>query len=119
MNRMMIALIALLLAAACGNGEGGPAIGDPCTSSKQHCTSSPKAACIANWPAGYCTESPCEMPNTCRGGSSCVSGNEFQMSELAFFCLKTCTSTTDCRDGYRCYRVSTGEHVCTPIPTND
>lgn len=45
---------------------------------------------------GYCTVSPCER-DTCPEDSVCV-----EFDDESTWCMGTCDSSDDCRDGYTC-----------------
>lgn len=97
-----------------GCGEGGTAagVGSSCTDGAA-CPDRPATACIARWPGGYCTEIDCKL-GSCPGGSRCVTGISFPNVSLDKFCLVSCSTDRDCRDGYRCATVAGADRVCAP-----
>lgn len=114
MIRRLFIAFALLCAAAC-DGEEIKEVGSPCGEAvAEGCDFSPSAACILSWPEGYCTEIQCNV-GSCPAGSRCVRGVTFVDVPFDAFCLRTCTSDVDCRDGYRCTDVSEPEKICAPI----
>jgi cysteine-rich repeat protein len=56
------------------------------------------------FPGGYCLAS-CDGGFACRQGASCLGG---------LGCLDQCTRSSDCRAGYRCTPVGSGEYACFP-----
>ena len=86
--------------------DGAVAVGDSCTT-ETSCPSggSGTAACLADWPGGYCAVRGCAAHgHDCPGdpgqavsgtGSKCVLAPEAT-------CLKLCAQNSDCRDGYLC-----------------
>lgn len=119
----MLALVALVggLAAGCGNE-----IGDSCIVSSD-CDPNGERVCDSSQKSGYCTIQGCDY-NTCPEEAACVrffTGNfsnlpcaqqsDCSLDELCSlkgfcvprssesrFCMKTCGSNDDCRDGYEC-----------------
>lgn len=90
-------------------------VGSPCGEAvEEACTFSPAGACILSWPEGYCTEIQCNV-GSCPAGSRCVRGVTFVDVPFDAFCLRTCNSDLDCRDGYRCTDVSEPEKICAPL----
>jgi hypothetical protein len=83
---------------ACGDdagvGPNGDVVGGPCTADDDCADGS---ACITegDFPGGMCTIDECESNEDCPAGSVCIS-NE------GGICMMTCSSSDDCRDGYRC-----------------
>ncbi len=79
-----------------GTGSGG--VGDPCTSVAD-CSGGQNAVCVpaaGGMPGGYCTV-------TCgSAGTSCPSGSHCGFGTAGSVCVKSCTSTADCRSGYTC-----------------
>ncbi len=85
---------------------GGLTVGDAC-STETSCPvgGSGAAACLAEWPGGYCAVRGCSVHgHDCPGdpgqglsgtGSKCVLAPESM-------CLKLCTQDSDCRDAYAC-----------------
>jgi hypothetical protein len=88
-----------------------PSIGDAC---KLHteCSATGGRICEPNLPGGYCTIFNCE-PGSCPSEAACVAygvtpsskpecGNEQSQRLERTFCMKTCSSQSDCRGGYSC-----------------
>lgn len=111
MGRLTGALIALLLAAGCG-ADDLEGVGQPCREGND-CPLRAASACIVPWPEGYCTEVACTV-GSCPSGARCVTGIEFAGVPFDAFCLQTCQTERDCREGYRCVDVSLPEKVCAP-----
>ncbi len=87
----LFSLVAVALAAtACGTS-----IGDEC-STNADCPAG--SYCDRAMPDGMCTISNCR-PSHCPDGSICV---EFYNGER--FCMPTCGSDGDCREGYSCIK---------------
>jgi hypothetical protein len=108
-----LAALALGLGALLGGCEGASAgIGSPCVDAFD-CGSGSRQACVLAWPGGYCTEIDCRL-GSCPSGSRCVTGIRFPNVELDAFCLATCETDPDCRDGYRCADIREPEKVCAP-----
>ena len=75
-------------------------VGAQCTSNAQ-CNS---GTCLTSFPGGYCT-SPCGTQfQTCEPGSECYAIDGGSAS-----CLLLCQSGDDCRAGYRCQEVASGD----------
>ena len=104
-------LVLVALAAGCG-AEAPATVGDACRDFSE-CAARASAACIAAWPDGYCTELACQT-GSCPSGSRCAQGLMFDGVPFESFCLTTCTSTPDCRDGYSCVDIAQAEDVCVP-----
>ncbi len=92
-----------------GTGEVGEACGDV-----SQCTgiTNGTAECLTsvggylNFPGGYCTGSACTVGSACDSGTgTCVD------LYLAQYCLKVCTSATECRtgEGYDCTQMPGGQ----------
>lgn len=109
MRRASLVLVALALGCS---AEAPASVGDPCADSTA-CAQRISAACIAVWPDGYCTELACQ-PGSCPSGSRCVQGLMFEGVPFESFCLTTCTSNPDCREGYSCVDIAQAEDVCVP-----
>lgn len=91
-----------------------PNIGDSCLVHSD-CSQTGDRICEPNFPGGYCTIFNCE-PGTCPSEADCVAfysapSSSFENlacadpTERRFqrtFCMKTCTSDSDCRSGYAC-----------------
>lgn len=113
-----------LLAAATGCGKE---IGDACVVSSD-CSPSGDRLCDISQKEGYCTIMGCDY-STCPSGAACIrfftgafanrtcqdSPDECSLDELCDinklcvprsseirYCMKTCSSNGDCRDGYEC-----------------
>ena len=78
-------------------------IGDECITSAQ-CQAGQICDLISA--GGYCTISPCE-PDLCPQDSVCVT---FENDDQ--FCMATCQSDNDCREGYRCDQELASEPFC-------
>jgi len=105
-------MLAISLAAAAFALGCTPKIGDDCTVST-NCSTAGDRLCDITQPGGYCTVFNCE-PGSCPADSVCVNfgtslspvagcapsqGNSpYQRS----FCMATCGSDGDCRNGYKC-----------------
>jgi uncharacterized membrane protein YgcG len=104
----VVALFATLTGVGCK-----PKIGDKCSLSTD-CSSVGDRLCDTSQPGGYCTIFNCE-PGRCPDEAVCVAFHEvadgtnvactdperwtrFERS----FCMRTCGSPSDCRDGYTC-----------------
>lgn len=93
----------LLLSCLAAFGSAcGHEIGDSCTTSLD-CSQQNSRICDRTQSGGYCTIAPCER-GTCPEEATCV---EFRPAEdrLALtYCMRKCSSDSDCRDdeGYRC-----------------
>lgn len=93
-----------------------PKVGDHCTTSID-CSQTGQRICDVSQPDGYCTVFNCE-PDTCPDSAACVAFNtnldpacqshddgEWPRFERTF-CVRPCSSDTDCRadDGYVCVK---------------
>ena len=87
-------------------GEPAPAfdVGEPCTKDSD-CSN---LACLAIQ-GGYCAKSMCDLAG-CPSGSSC-----FEFNGGATYCLKDCTSSSQCRTGEN-YTCLAQEDACWPGP---
>jgi hypothetical protein len=83
--------------------SGPSGIGDPC-SSDGDC--GPNQTCQTNYPGGYC-EAPCDDTTPCPSDATCITSQQGG----APHCLKSCTTSSECRAGYHC---SQNRHVCVP-----
>src|SRR6478735_4553117 len=133
---LAIGLVAGSLALGCT-----PKIGDDCSVST-NCSTTGDRLCDVTQPDGYCTKFNCE-PGTCPDDSVCVNFGT-KLSPIAgctpsqanspykrSFCMASCGSDSDCRDGYKCLgptefnavlaEHSSGNRVCAvpskPVPT--
>lgn len=91
-------------------GTGTGAVGAAC-GTVADCSGGVSGLCFAseNWPAGYCSRR-CPSGTGCPSGSACVQAGP-ETSDL--YCLDTCTSSSQCRDGYEC-RSYGGSSICVP-----
>ena len=113
------AFAALAVASAAALAGCTPAIGDRCTVSTD-CSAQGGRACDTSQPAGYCTVLQCTA-GSCPDNATCVQlgaslpgcsydGYEAPSRLGRLACLKTCSSTSDCRqsDGYVCAKPPAG-----------
>jgi hypothetical protein len=85
-------MVALAVALAALQGCAS-AIGDEC----DYDTDCPAGAyCDSSMPGGMCTDSPCRAGD-CPDDSVCV-----EFSNGQSYCMASCGSDGDCRDGYSC-----------------
>lgn len=85
----------ILITLACIVSACATQIGDEC----DYDTECPAGAyCDSTMPGGMCTESPCR-PGECPSESVCV---EFDNGQS--YCMASCESDGDCRDGYVCVK---------------
>lgn len=82
-------------------------VGDPCVTSTQ---CAPGQLCDINSEEGYCTLRDCEE-GSCPSGSICVT-----FENLDRYCMATCQSGDDCRDGYSCDEEVAAEPICRQAP---
>jgi len=105
---LVLAVIALmgLLASGCQ-----PGVGSPCTLSTD-CGTTGALVCDTSQFEGYCTVEDC-VPDECPNNAACVLFNpeipgcapndHAQGSRIGQqFCMATCGSSSNCRDGYEC-----------------
>jgi hypothetical protein len=101
-------------------GTGAAAIGAMCTTAAD-CSGD---FCIDAWPGGYCSDLACDLgdpDNSCLpygGDGLCVDVGD-GMGGPYGACLDQCDpamSGADCRAGYMCQDIGTGQGVCTPMP---
>jgi hypothetical protein len=102
-----------------------PKIGDACTSSAK-CSANGDRLCDPTQPDGYCTMFNCE-PGGCPDEAICVAFNEASCANVArsgrilrTFCMRTCDDDGDCRAGYYCKEIGTGDptmQVVDPDPS--
>jgi len=79
-----------------GIAAGAGAVGDACEG-RADCAGGGEAFCSATGFEGYCTR-PCDVLSPCPSGSHCG----FQ-GQAGGYCIATCVTDTDCRDGnYTC-----------------
>jgi len=113
-----VGFAALGLAAGCS-----PKIGDKCTVSTD-CSATGDRLCDITEPGGYCTVFNCE-PDSCPDDAACINfgttlsvgtpGNALagctaSQGDSAYqrsFCMASCESDADCRDGYHCVEPET------------
>jgi hypothetical protein len=86
---------------ACGDGDdcgGGTCVGDG-----------------DGWPDGYCTTLGCRTFEDCArpGGED----NRCLQNRGGNFCVRICTSSDECREGYVCQRITSTEGFCSPDPS--
>jgi hypothetical protein len=144
MRFVVLAVVALGLTAGCGKE-----IGDSCVVNSD-CSPNGDRQCIDQSADGYCTIQGCDF-STCPEEAACIrfftgsfsnrdctSNNDCSLDELCSltkkcvarssevrFCMKTCESHGDCRDGYECrdgdlMRLHGGEPVLEPgTPIDD
>lgn len=93
MQKPILVLLALLscLIMACGTE-----IGDTCASNTECSASMPGTICDISIPDGYCTLSGCR-PNGCPDNAVCIN-----FDEVSAYCMRSCESDGDCRDGHKC-----------------
>jgi len=129
--RLVFQLLALLALAACGRH-----IGDDCETNVQ-CSAQGDRQCDVSQPSGYCTVEGCDV-SSCPDDALCVRFFPAQALELSEpcdprnssgcgvreiclaegfcveprferrFCMKSCSSKGDCRDGYNCCPTNVG-----------
>ncbi len=102
-------LLALLIGAA--GLACSPKIGDSCSSSI-NCSTTGDRLCDTTQPGGYCTIFNCE-PGTCPSEARCVAFDQQVAPECSdpqswarferAFCMRGCSSDSDCRGGYICF----------------
>ena len=74
-------------------------VGDEC-SSNVDCSPNGDRVCDTAAPGGYCTILGCRA-GSCPEEAVCVAwGRGVEERE---FCMRTCGSSSDCRDGYQCF----------------
>lgn len=107
-EKLMLPALLLALAAGCK-----PKIGDDCQLSTD-CSAAGDRLCDITAPGGYCTVYNCE-PNACPEDESLCVQFAARRSPIAAcddlqspspyartFCMATCESDADCREGYEC-----------------
>lgn len=96
--------------AGVSGGEAGTtkdAVGAPCTlASECPIGGSGSAACLTEWPGGYCAVRDCtphghDCPGDPGQGSTATTGGKCVLAPTAI-CLALCAADTDCRPGYAC-----------------
>jgi len=79
-----------------------------------------EAACMRYFPAQFLTK-PCDpnLPTDCAADEICLDGGLCApLSTELRYCVKTCSSVDDCREGYECRLAGTrGSMALTPNPT--
>jgi hypothetical protein len=114
-------LLTALFAAGCT-----PKIGDKCNSSTD-CSQLGERLCDVSQPNGYCTIFNCE-PDTCpnsvcvgfnaKTDAACPNDGRWARFERTF-CLKECSSNSDCRDSYVCVlQVDFAARNATPLDSS-
>jgi hypothetical protein len=66
-----------------------------------------------DWPDGYCTTLGCETRADCatedtQVDNRCLQGRRYNL------CVRMCSSSDECRDGYSCHPVGGGQGFCAP-----
>jgi hypothetical protein len=144
MRSVVLAIVVTFAATGCGKD-----IGDSCVVSSD-CSPNGDRLCIDQTNDGYCTVAGCDF-STCPDGAACIrfftgsfenrdcqSNNDCTLDELCSlsnkcvprsseirYCMATCDSDGDCRDGYECRDLATmrlhgGEPVLEPgTPIDD
>lgn len=97
----------LILIASLGSVACESKVGDPCVTSTQ---CAPGQICDIKSKEGYCTLRDCE-DDICPSGSICVT-----FENLDRYCMATCQTTDDCRDGYMCDTEISTEPICRQAP---
>ncbi|RAL24877.1 hypothetical protein DL240_01320 [Lujinxingia litoralis] len=67
-----------------------------------------------DWPGGYCTTIDCNSRADCQSdgqNNACL-----LPGRGSNFCVRMCTSTSECREGYICMGISNSEGYCAPNP---
>lgn len=104
----MMRWIAVVIVAGIFIGSGcSSKIGDSC-SSNSDCGAN--RICDRSQPGGYCTTSPCER-NVCPTEAICI---VFENTES--YCMKRCSSDSDCRRDYECVKGFGDGPFCNQIP---
>lgn len=94
-----------------GSGSGMTTVGEACASSSD-CN---RLYCLSGFAGGYCS-SLCSERAPCPTGSSCV---EYVRAQGVWtFCLKDCSSSSECRSGYTCNSVSGSPFRGKCVPTS-
>jgi hypothetical protein len=142
MSRSPIALLALLavvVTGACGNK-----IGDSCATSRE-CSENGDRICDVSTQDGYCTIEGCDF-GTCPDEATCIrffpglgesvaceAQTDCDADEICTigglcaprsierrYCMLSCESASDCRDGYECRTIERMEvHGGEPVPDPD
>lgn len=89
-------------------GPSTPQIGIACSQDFQ---CGPNAYCLASdygFPGGYCSA---DCSTSCPDGNLCVDGGRTN------FCVDSCSSIADCRQGYDCLDMGDGTKACYPSCT--
>ena len=110
---LVLSVVLSLSLTACDGRIGLEDIGGECSSYTDCGGIESRAACITEWPEGYCTELSCTL-GSCPLGSRCVTGISFANVSIDAFCLATCESNEDCREAYMCTDVGQTERTCAP-----
>lgn len=103
---------------ACLPGEppvvtpSGNADGEPCEADSD-CTG---GACILppDWPGGYCTTVECTNFEDCARGVDGEYDNRCLIQQRTNFCVRMCSTQSDCRTGYVCQAIGGGQGFCAP-----
>ena len=101
----------ILFALSLGTMGCSAKIGDKCTIGTD-CSQTGSRACDTSLPDGYCTIFNCE-PDSCPSESACIGfvtapstlmacASTYENREIRRFCMRGCSSTSECRAGYEC-----------------
>ncbi len=91
---------------SCSFGSCDVPVGGPCTSDAQ-CVPTSGGVCLTaadGWPGGYCTRG---CTSYCGAGLLCVDAGSTA-------CFTQCRTTSECRTGYTCEILTSGEGICIP-----
>lgn len=99
-HRNPLYLLLCVLATSLALGACAPAIGDECSGDSQ-CPSG--AMCDKTVKKGYCTIRDCDK-GTCPEDAVCI-----EFDDENTYCMQSCGSSEDCRDGYTCRSKANGE----------
>jgi hypothetical protein len=75
-------------------------IGDECETSVD-CSPDGDRVCDLAQPGGYCTIEDC-TPDSCPDDALCIEFSFVEPRLARSFCMATCETSGDCREGYRC-----------------
>ncbi|MFW5967958.1 MAG: hypothetical protein ACOCV2_10585 [Persicimonas sp.] len=95
-----------------GGGEDDEAADGAACDSAADCAGDQCFTEQQQFPDGYCSTTGCTSDDDCVSGedheATCVQSGQGN------FCMRTCTTPDDCRDGYTCQAVGEGEDLCIP-----